>query len=47
MWIEELQLLGLVEEKKETRKSWEHYDTKNQRGPCQLKRCKGCERYRK
>ena len=47
MWIEELQLLGLVEEKKETRKSWEHYDTKNQRKLCQVKRSKACESYRK
>jgi len=47
MWIEELWLLGLVEKEKETRKSWEYYDTKNQRGLCQVKRHKGCERYRK
>ena len=40
-------LLGLVEKEKETRKSREYYDTKNQRGLCQVKRCKGCERYRK
>ena len=33
MWTVELWLLGLVEEKKEIRKSWEYYDTKNQRGP--------------
>ena len=32
MWIEELWLLDLVEKKKETRKSWEYYDTKNQSG---------------
>ena len=46
-WIEELWLLGLVEKEKETRKSWGYYDTKNQRGLCQVKRHKGCERYRK
>ena len=44
MWIEEL---WLVEKKKETRKTWEYYDTKNQRGLCQVKRHKACERYRK
>ena len=37
MWIEELWLLGLVEKKKETRKSWDYYDTKNQRGLCLVK----------
>ena len=44
MWIEALWLVELVENKKETRKSWEYCDTKNQRGLCQLKRRKGCER---
>ena len=38
VWIELLWLLGLVENKRETRKSWEYYDTKNQRGLCQVKR---------
>ena len=47
MCIEELWLLGPVEKKKEFRKSWEYCDTKNQRGLCQVKRSKGCERYRK
>ena len=47
MWIEKLWVLGLVRRKKETRKSWEYYDMKNQRGHCQVIRCKGCERYRK
>ena len=47
MWIVELWLLELVEKEKDTRKSWEYYDTKNQRGLCQVKRSKGCERYRK
>ena len=46
MWIEELWLLVLVENK-ESRKNWEYHDTKNQRGLCQVKRHKGCERYRK
>ena len=31
MCIEELKLLGLIENKKESRKIWEYYDTKNQR----------------
>ena len=39
--------MGLTEKKKENRKSWEYYDTKNQRELCQVKRSKGCERYRK
>ena len=39
--------MGFVEKKKENRKSWEYYDTKNQRELCQVKRHKGCERYRK
>ena len=47
MWIEELWLLVLVENKKESRKSWGYHDTKNQRGLCRVKRRKGCERYRK
>ena len=38
---------GAGRDKKEMRKSWEYYDTKNQRGLCQVKRCKACERYRK
>ena len=29
--------MGLVEKKKETRKSWDYYDTKNQRGLCLVK----------
>ena len=47
MWIKELWLLVLVENKKESRKSWGYHDTKNQRGLCRVKRRKGCERYRK
>ena len=47
MWIVELWLLELVEKEKETRKSWEYYDTKNQRGLCHVKRHKACERYSK
>ena len=48
MWIKELWLLVLVENK-ESRKNWEYHDKKkkNQRGLCQVKRRKGCERYRK
>jgi hypothetical protein len=38
MWIEALWLLGLIEKKKGMRKSWEYYDTENQRGLCQVKR---------
>ena len=45
--FEELWLLGLVDKKKQTQKSWEYYDTKSQRGLCQVKRSKGYERYRK
>ena len=47
MCIEELWLLGLIGNKKESRKSWEYYDIKNQRGFCQVKIHKGCERYSK
>ena len=36
MWIEKLWVLGLLERKNETRKSWEYHDTKNQRGLCQV-----------
>ena len=44
IWAENLWVLGLLERKNETRKSWEYYDTKNQRGLCQVKRRKGCDR---
>ena len=44
MLIEKLWLLGLIENKKETRKSWEYYDTKNQRGLCQVKSNNECQR---
>ena len=47
IWAEKFWVLGLLERKNETRKSWEYYDTKNQRVLCQVIRRKGCERYRK